>query len=148
MEQAAYFIFPGADFKQRVQKCCLMWCDCVLERFKLKNLFTKFNQPELWLLTANVNLKRRLSGPSVMRDQCNYSQCVFLLTFIMASTMQSGNEAKHVMCSVFNDISHLQCFVTAHKLNFEPTSQTLKPLTRPAVSPRGRPREQRKSSPN
>ena len=41
MEQAAYFIFPGADFKQRVQKCCLMWCDWVLERFKLKNLFAK-----------------------------------------------------------------------------------------------------------
>ena len=114
----------------------------------MPGMFLKFNQPELWLLTANVNLKRRLSGPSLMRDQCNYSQCMFLLTFIMASTMQSGNEAKHVMCSVFNDTSHLQCFVTAHKLNFEPTSQTLKPLTRPAVSPRGRPREQRKSSPN
>ena len=35
------FFFPGADFKQRVQKCCLMWCDCVLESFKLKNLFAK-----------------------------------------------------------------------------------------------------------
>ena len=76
------FFFPGADFKQRVQKCCLMWCDCVLERLSLKTylqrkalgwrswqmlgMFLKFNQPELWLLTANVNLKRHLSGPSVM----------------------------------------------------------------------------------
>ena len=82
----------------------------------MPGMFLKFNQPELWLLTGNVNSKRRLSGPSVMQDQCNYSQCVFLLTFIMASTMQSGNEAKHLMCSVFNDISHFQCFVTAHKL--------------------------------
>ena len=88
-------------------------------------MFLKFNQPELWLLTANVNFKRRLSGPSVMQDKCNYSQCVFLLTFILASTMQSGNEAKHVMCSVFNDICHFQCFVMAHKLNFELTSETL-----------------------
>ena len=86
----------------------------------MPGMFLKFNQPELWLLTGNVNSKRRLSGPSarpsVMQDQCNYSQCVFLLTFIMASTMQSGNEAKHVVCSIFNDISHFQCFVTAHKL--------------------------------
>ena len=56
----------------------------------MPGMFLKFNQPELWLLTGNVNLKRRLSGPSVMQDQCNYSQCVFLLTFIMASTMQKG----------------------------------------------------------
>ena len=78
-------------------------------------MFLKFNQPEPWLLTANVNLKRRLSGPSVMQDQCKYNQCVFLRIFIMASTMQSGNEAKHIMCSVFNDISHFQRFVTTHK---------------------------------
>ena len=47
----------------------------------MPGMVLKFNQPELWLLTGNVNLKRHLSGPSVMQDQCNYSQCVFLLTF-------------------------------------------------------------------
>jgi len=33
-------------------------------------MFLKFNQPELWLLTANVNLERRVSSASVMQDQC------------------------------------------------------------------------------
>ena len=63
----------------------------------MPGMFLKFNQPELWLLTGNVNLKRRLSGPSVMQDQCNYSQCVFLLTFIMASTRQSTSCVLYLM---------------------------------------------------
>ena len=32
---------------------------------------------------------------------------------------QSIDEAKHTMCSVFNDISHFRCFVTTYQLNFE-----------------------------
>ena len=44
---------------------------------------------------------------------------------------QSDDEAKYNICSVFNDTSHFQCLVTAHKL---------------AVSSRVRPRERRKTS--
>ena len=57
---------------------------------------------------------------------------------------QSDEEAKYNMCSVFYDISHFWCFVTAHKLNFEFTSPTdNRPLTHPAVSFQ---RERQKSS--
>ena len=31
---------------------------------------------------------------------------------------QSDDEAKHKICSVFNDTSHFQCLVMAHKLKF------------------------------
>ena len=66
MEQAAYFIFPGTDFKQRVQKCCLTWCDCVLERFKLKNLFTK----------KSISLQRLANARNVFEIQPTGSMVV------------------------------------------------------------------------
>ena len=92
----------------------------------LKNVFG--NQPTgtiIMVVDSYCEFKETTVRCIVMQDQCKYNQCVFLLIFIIASTMQSGNEAKHIICSLFNDISHFQCFVTTHKLNFEPTSQTV-----------------------
>ena len=55
---------------------------------------------------------------SLMQDQCK-SVCVSADFY---GKYQSDDEAKHNMC--FNDISHFQCLVTMHELNFEFTLQT------------------------
>ena len=57
-----------------------------------------------------------------MQDWCKYIQNVFLADFY--GKCQSDDVAKNNMCSVFDNIFHFRCFVIAHKLNFEFTSQT------------------------
>ena len=58
--------FPEADFKQQVQNSCLMWCDCVLERFKLKNLFTKKSISYEKLANARYVLEIQPTGTMVV----------------------------------------------------------------------------------
>ena len=86
-------------------------------------MFLKFNQLELSFLTANVNLERRLSSPSLMVNANTFSTCFCVSADFYYGKYQSSKEVQHIMCSVFNDISHFQCFVTTQKLNFEFTSQ-------------------------
>ena len=78
-------------------------------------MFLKFNQPELWLLTANV--KETTVGCQVY-DIGNAQSMQIPSVRVFGDfygKYQSDDEAKPNMCSVFNDISHFQCFVTMHK---------------------------------
>ena len=68
-------------------------------------MFLKFSQPEPKLLTANVK-----------------ETTVKSIGNVMANTKVTMRQS--TTCAAVNDISHFQCFVMMHKLNFEFTSQT------------------------
>ena len=74
----------------------------------------KFNQPQPWLLTANV---KETTVKSIGNARSMQIQSVGVSADFYGK-YKCDDEAKYNICSVFNDISHFRCFVTTHKLKF------------------------------
>ena len=73
---------------------------------------------ERWFLTAKVK-------ETTIKSIGNARSMLIQSVFVSADShgeYHSDDQAKHNMCSVFNDISHFRCFLITHELNFEFTS--------------------------
>ena len=74
----------------------------------------KFNQPQPWLLTANV---KETTVKSIGDARSMQIQSVRVSSDFYGK-YKCDDEAKYNIWSVFNDISHFRCLVTTHKLKF------------------------------
>ena len=71
----------------------------------------KFNQPQPWLLTANV---KETTVKSIGDARSMQIQSVRVSADFYGK-YKCDDEAKYNIWSVFNDISHFWCLVTTHK---------------------------------
>ena len=82
--------------------------------WQMVGMIFQFNQPQPWLLTANV---KETTVKSIGNARSMQIQSVRVSADFYGK-YKCDDEVKYNICSVFNDISHFRCFVTTHKLKF------------------------------
>ena len=106
-----------------MQISCLMWRATVFKSvlsLKLK-IFARKSTTLEKLANGRYVFEVQPTGTMVVDSLSERIQSIRVSVDFFADfhgKCQSDDEAKYNICSVFNDTSHFQCLVTAHKLKF------------------------------